>query len=177
MVQEIQEKRYETGRLVLEWLARHYYDMHQIRKAVGLMKTLAEWEGLDLDQSVSYLSLAGACYLLLDDLDESCKMYELMCERAALTVEAQRQVLRAHARMCIRDIRTRQQQLLDERAAWGLNEPRLCVCGKETMRLCSGKCDICSHRPPHQLTEFLSVTYSLRISALLHARMRKEPPS
>ncbi|GFG10715.1 nephrocystin-3 [Aspergillus udagawae] len=125
MIQEIQEKRYETGRLVLEWLARHYYDTHQIRRAVGLMKTLAEWEGLDLDQSVSYLSLAGACYLLLDDLDESCKMYELMYERAALAVEAQRQALRAHARMSIRDIRTRQQQLLDERAAWGLNEPRL----------------------------------------------------
>ncbi|GIC88694.1 uncharacterized protein Aud_005092 [Aspergillus udagawae] len=129
MIQEIQEKRYETGRLVLEWLARHYYDTHQIRRAVGLIETLAEWEGLDLDQSVSYLSLAGACYLLLDDLDESCKMYELMYERAALAIEAQRQALRAHARMCIRDIRTRQQQLLDERAAWGLNEPRLCSAG------------------------------------------------
>ncbi|THC92908.1 hypothetical protein EYZ11_007604 [Aspergillus tanneri] len=138
MIQQIQEKRYETGRPVLELLARHYYNTHQIRKAVGLMRTLAEWEGMDIDQSMSYLSLAGACYSLLDDFDESCEMYELMHERAALTVQSQRQALRDNVRMCIWNIRSRQQQLLDERLAWGLDEPRP-FCG--LMHFCTPACE------------------------------------
>lgn len=82
MVQEIQENRYETGRPALEQLAGYYYETNQVRKAVGLMETLAEWEGIGADKSMSYLNLAGVCHSLLDNFDESCEKYELMCKRA-----------------------------------------------------------------------------------------------
>lgn len=139
MVQEIQEKRYETGRPALEQLAGYYYETNQVRKAVGLMETLAEWGGIGVDKSMSYLSLAGVCHSLLDNFDKSCEKYELMCKRAPLIAEAKRQNLCSGARAAIQDLRKRQRRLLDERAAWRLNEPQPCACGTETTRLCSGK--------------------------------------
>lgn len=141
MIEEMQEKRYDTGKPILEWLASKYASQMQYWKAANLFKTLAEWEKTETEsslfKSVDFLVEAGRCFFLLGRLDDAYATSKSALEKLPFLDQSKGQRLRSAVDANLQAIHVEQQHLLNERVAWGLDKPQQCSCGERTTRLCS----------------------------------------